>query len=198
MQTTTRDLTAATAEVARAVAAVRDDQLSGPTPCTGTTVAGLLDHLLGLTLAFRLAARKEQVTGAPRASAEALDADWRTRLPAQLEDLAAAWREPSAWEGTAEVAGVTMSGAATGRVALTEVVVHGWDLAVATGRPYRVDPGDAVECLTFQREFAARIPRGQGLFGPEVPVADDAPEFDRLLGFTGRDPAWSPQQQPQP
>ena len=42
MQTTTPDLAPAAAEVARVVAAVRDDQLTGPTPCVGTSVAAML------------------------------------------------------------------------------------------------------------------------------------------------------------
>ncbi|MGZ4651068.1 MAG: TIGR03086 family metal-binding protein [Kineosporiaceae bacterium] len=189
----TFDLGPQAAEVARVVVAVRDEQLTDPTPCVGTSVAGLLDHFVGLTLAFRMAARKEAVTGAPRASAEALPGDWRTRLPAQLDELASAWRGPSAWEGTAEVAGAVLPGSAMGMVALNEVVVHGWDLAVATGQPYRVDLETAQACLDFGREFLAGAPQARGgIYGPEVPVADDAPVFDRLLGFTGRDPGWCP------
>ena len=45
------DLTPATDAVTRVVADIRDDQLEGPTPCDGTTVAGLLDHLDGLAQA---------------------------------------------------------------------------------------------------------------------------------------------------
>ena len=50
------ELAAAAAETARVVAGVRDEQLDDPTPCVGTPVAGLLDHLAVLTTAFRLAA----------------------------------------------------------------------------------------------------------------------------------------------
>ena len=74
METTTLDLTPQTDLVARIVAGVRDDQLGDPTPDDGTSVAGLLDHLVGLTTAFTMAARKEPVTGAPRASADQLAA----------------------------------------------------------------------------------------------------------------------------
>ena len=192
METTTLDLAPAAAELARVVAAVRDEQLTAPTPCPQMPVDALLDHAVGFTVAFKIAARKGTLDQAPQASAEALPSDWRTRLPAQLDELAAAWRDPSAWEGTTTVAGVTLPGSAMGRVALTELVVHGWDIAVATGQPYRVDPDDVAACLDFQREFAAGVPRNGGLFGPEVPVADGAPVLDRLLGFTGRDPNWSP------
>ena len=34
--------------------------------------------------------------------------------------------------------------------------------------------------------------RASGQYGPQVPVADDAPVQDRLIGFIGRDPAWRP------
>ena len=54
----TLDLTPQTTEVARVVAGVRDDQLGDPTPDEGTTVAALLDHLVGLTTAFAMGARK--------------------------------------------------------------------------------------------------------------------------------------------
>lgn len=193
MPSRTIDLTGACSEVAGLVAAVRDDQLADPTPCEGTSVAAMLDHLLGLTLAFRLAARKTPLDGAPRASADGLPADWRGRLPEQLGELAAAWREPAAWTGTTAAGGVTMPGGAAGVVALNEVLVHGWDLAVAIGRPYSPSADDAAVCLAFGAEFALGAPDARnGIYGPVVPVPDDAPVFDRLLGQTGRDPAWRP------
>ena len=55
---TTPDQSAQAAEVARVVAGVRDEQLTGPTPCADMSVAALLDHLDGLTVAFRAAAEK--------------------------------------------------------------------------------------------------------------------------------------------
>ena len=82
------------------VAGVRDDQLTDPTPCAGTSVAALLDHLVGLTLAFREAAEKVPQSGGPRADADNLPPDWRTRLPQQLDGLVAAWQQPSAWDGS--------------------------------------------------------------------------------------------------
>ena len=192
MQRTTLDLGPQTAEVARVVAGVRDDQLTDPTPCTGTSVAAMLDHLVGLTVAFRMAAEKTVPGGGPSADAANLAPDWRTRIPAQLEALAAAWRDPRAWEGTAEAGGVQMPAPAMAAVALDEVLVHGWDLAVATGQSYRSDPASVQACLEFVGDRSDPANEPEGLFGPVVPVPDDAPAFDRLLGRTGRDPGWTP------
>jgi uncharacterized protein (TIGR03086 family) len=187
---TTIDLGPAAAAVSTVVAGVRDDQLGAPTPCRGTPVAGILDHLAGLTLAFRLAAEKAPLDGAPRASADSLPTDWRTRIPAQLDALAAAWRDPAAYEGTTAAGGVEMPGEVAALVALDEVVVHGWDLAVATGQPYAVDDASAEGAMRFVASFGDDRP--PGLFGPPVPVPDDAPALDRLIGATGRDPGWTP------
>jgi uncharacterized protein (TIGR03086 family) len=192
MQTTTPDLAPAAAEVARVVAGVRDDQLTDPTPCTGTSVAAMLDHFVGLTLGMRMAAEKNPMQGAPKADADTLPDDWRTRLPAQLDALVAAWREPGAWDGETEAGGVRMPASAMGVVALNEVLVHGWDLAVATGQAYRADPASTEACLELARQFAAVPEMRDQIYGPVVPVPDGAPAMDRLLGLTGRDPAWAP------
>src|SRR5918998_681743 len=116
MQTTTRDFAPQTAEVARIVASVRDDQLGRPTPCPDMDVAALLDHLVGLTYAFRAAAEKAEGTGGPVPDAANLAPDWRTRLPAQLAALAAAWRAPAAWDGMTTIAGMSMPAADVGLV----------------------------------------------------------------------------------
>ena len=191
METTTFDLAPAAAELRRVVAGVRDEQLGDPTPCGETPVAGLLDHLVGLTAAFARAAGKLP-GGTAQADAANLPGDWRTRLPAQLDELVEAWRAPDAWEGTAEAGGVEMPAPMMAAVALDELVVHGWDLAVATGQEYRGDEESARRSL----EFAASVPDDPearaGLYGPAVPVPDDAPVLDRLLGATGRDPRWRP------
>jgi len=85
-----------------------------------------------------------------------------------------------------------MPASAMGVVALNEVLVHGWDLAVATGQPYRADPASTEACLELARQFAAVPEMRDQIYGPVVPVPDDAPAMDRLLGLTGRDPAWAP------
>jgi uncharacterized protein (TIGR03086 family) len=193
MMSTTFDLAPQAAEVARVVAAVRDDQLGAPTPCAGTSVAALLDHLHGLSVGMRMAAEKTPVDSPPTASADALPTDWRVRIPEELAALVASWQQPSAWEGTTRAGGVVLPAAVMGVVALNEVLVHGWDLAVATGRPYAVDDGSAQRCLDHAVWFAEAVPDGRDqIYGPVVPVPGSAPVLDRLLGLTGRDPGWTP------
>jgi uncharacterized protein (TIGR03086 family) len=190
------DLHPATREVARLLEGVTDDQLSAPSP-SDCDVATLLDHLMGLTLAFTWAAEKStppEASGPPASSGANLDPAWRSVLPDRLDALAVAWSKPSAWEGMTEAGGVTMPGEVTGVVAMDEVVLHGWDLARATGQEFRCDPASAEAVLGFTERSAQpdQASMRTGLFGPVVPVPEDAPVFDRALGFAGRDPAWTP------
>lgn len=192
MQTTTLDLGPQTAEVARIVAGVRDDQLCHPTPCADLNLAAVLHHLVTLTAAFRDAAAKAPQPPAPEPDAAALPGDWRERLPQQLDALAAAWHDPAAWEGRTEIAGMDLPADEVGLIALNEVLVHGWDVAAATGQEYRADPASAQACVDYVAGFATSAPEMRdAIYGPVVLVPDDAPLLDRLLGQTGRDPRWS-------
>lgn len=187
------DLGPAAQQVTTLLAAVRDEQLADPTPCAQYTVGDLLGHMVELTLAFRLAAQKTPLDdgGVPQPSA-ALPPDWRERLPGQLDALAAAWRDPQAWQGETTAGGVTMHAAEMAVVALDELVLHGWDLARATGQPFRCDPVHVGAVLGFTTAVAeAGLEAREGLFGPPVDVPPDAPAFDRALGLAGRDPAWT-------
>jgi uncharacterized protein (TIGR03086 family) len=187
------DLSSATGTVARVVAGVDDGQLGAPTPCEGATVADLLDHVDGLTAAFTSAAEKDLDHGNQPGSADGsrLTPDWRTRIPERLAGLAAAWEAAGAWTGTTRAGGIDMPAEVAGNVAINEVVVHGWDIAVATGQEYSAEPAIVEAAFAFVQPTAAQNPGGTpGLFGPLVPVPDDAPLLARLLGLTGRDPSW--------
>ena len=185
----------AAAEVTRLVEGVTDDQLSLPTPCGDTPVAGLLEHFMGLTHAFTCGARKVQPTentgGLP--DPENLDPDWRSALPRRLQELVDAWSEPSAWEGVTEVGSVSMPAAEMGTVALDELVLHGWDLARGTGQTFTCDQDSVNAVLGFTAAMSQpeHLDSREGLFGPVVEVPQDAPTLDRALGFAGRDPGWT-------
>ena len=189
------DLTPATTAVAQLVRGVRDDQLADRTPCLAYTVADLIDHLGGLSAAFRAAARKERLPGdgTPTVDGSRLEEGFRDRIAADLDALADAWRDPEAYRGMTRAGPVELPAEMAAQVALDEVVVHGWDLARATGQPYEPDDGLVLASLVFAQGFEVPgdVPDG-GPFGPPVPVSEEAPVLDRLAGATGRDPAWTP------
>ena len=195
-ETTRPDLAPAAAAVAAVVTGVRDDQLAGPTPCPDMSVAALLDHLHGLTGAFTVAAEKsaEASGSAPHADADALVAGWRTEIPERLDSLARAWAAPEAWTGMTAAGGLELPGEMAGVIALDEIVLHGWDLAVATGQTFAPDDAavEAVHGFAAAMSAPGQEAGREGLFGPVVDVPEDAPRFDRALGFAGRDPHWTP------
>ncbi len=189
----TLDLCQAARATATVVTGVRDDQLHDPTPCPAYTVADLLDHIGGLSIAFTDAASKTAPKGGHQPSGERsrLEPGWRDRIAASLTELAEAWRSPGAFDGITMAGPVELPAEIAAQVALNEVVVHGWDLARATGQPYAPDAAAVATCLAFASSFEVPADEGQGPFGPPVPVPDDAPALDRLAAATGRRPDWA-------
>ena len=187
------DLMPAATTLGLLVRQVPDDRLGDPTPCPDYTVGDLVEHIGGVALAFTAAAHKALGTDTdspPQPDAVRLPTAWRTRIPADLVAMATAWREPGAWTGMTRAGGVDLPGEVGGLVALDEIVVHGWDLAVATGRPFAVEPVllDAVH--GFVASFDPDPDAAVRLFGPVVEVSADALPLDRVLGLAGRDPGW--------
>ncbi|WP_318212475.1 TIGR03086 family metal-binding protein [Streptomyces sp. SJL17-1] len=194
-ESTAFDLGPQTRIVARLAEGVPDALLAGPTPCPDYPVRTLLGHLTGLAEAFRDAARKDlgpTTNAAPDTAVPSLPADWRERLPRVLDELAEAWRDPSAWTGMTRAGGVDLPGEIAAAVAVDELVIHGWDLARATGQDYTPDETALRASHAFLLETAEDESRGGGIFGAVVPVPDDAPLLDRAVGLSGRDPNWTP------
>lgn len=179
-------------DTAKQLDGVRDDQLDGRTPCEKLSLRELVAHVGGLGVAFAAAGRKDlgELTDTPPGEGGYhLDEDWRTRYPVQLAGLADAWQDAAAWEGMTRIGGADLPGEIAGSVALAEVVIHGWDVARSTGQSYDVDDDVAEAVLAHVASFAAHGPV-EGLFGPAVEIAPDAPTFDRAIALSGRDPRW--------
>jgi uncharacterized protein (TIGR03086 family) len=178
------------------VAGTPDDALGAPTPCSAYSVGDLLDHIAGLTVAFTEAATKTTPAGAsppPEGDAANLDPTWRRSVPPALADLATAWRDPAAYQGMTSAGGIEMPGEVAALVALEELVVHGWDLARATGQPF--DPTtpelDMVEGFLSQFSGPDQADLRGTAYAAPVVVGDDAPRLDRVVALSGRDPSWS-------
>ncbi|WP_249998274.1 TIGR03086 family metal-binding protein [Actinoplanes sp. M2I2] len=79
---------------------------------------------------------------------------------------------------------------AVDRFYTTDVFMHTWDLARATGQDDRLDAGYAALLVTGM-EPMEELMRASGQYGPRVPVPAGADAQTRLLGFIGRDPSWT-------
>ncbi len=76
---------------------------------------------------------------------------------------------------------------------LGEYLIHGWDLARATGQAWDPDEDTIRTAHAFLAGMVTPEYRGPGgMFGPEVDVPADAPALEKLVGFAGRDPKWAP------
>jgi uncharacterized protein (TIGR03086 family) len=71
----------------------------------------------------------------------------------------------------------------------SDVFMHTWDLARATGQDDRLDPDLCTQLLEGMTQMEDLI-RSSGQYGPAVPVPEDAPVQVRMIGFIGRDPYW--------
>ena len=188
------DLAPSADRLAALLPAVDEDRLGGPTPDEGRSVGQLLQHIVGLTAAFRAAAEKDfgpWTDTSPDANGwPELEEGWREVLPERLTALSAAWESPDAWEGMTRAGGIDLPGSIAGLVALGEITFHGWDLARATGQDYQCDEATATALEGFVQAFdAAGTP---GMFGPAVEPPAGAGAFERAVARSGRDPDWSP------
>lgn len=167
------------------VAAVRSDQWGNPSPCAQWTALEVVDHVIemhGVMLGHPIARTEDPLTDFREA---------RSQVQAALESDRA----------TSEVS--TPAGPMTledhvDQVVSDDLVLHGWDLARATGQDETIPATDVERLWASATAVPADLMerfRTPGAFGPgievygaEIPVPPDAPLQDRLLGYVGRDP----------
>jgi uncharacterized protein (TIGR03086 family) len=179
------------ATVAAAVRGGVGADLAGLTPCNDWDLRTLLRHFVGTSGAFVRAGRTKALDpDDPWGSNATLDEQsWADQLAGQVEAMGLAWNRPEAWTGS--IQGARMPAPAIGELGLIEVMLHGWDVARATGQSLRVSEELGAELL---RCLEPTLDQGREfeVYGPEVPVAADAPAFAHALGLSGRDPDWRP------
>ncbi|MFB8001614.1 TIGR03086 family metal-binding protein [Nocardia sp. NPDC056000] len=168
----------------RIVDAIAADQLSAPTPCEKWDVRTELNHLVGGMRIFAA-----ELTGADPGGEH--ESDWLTtdhhaayRTTEALDR--AAWHRPDALSGTVRLGFGPVPGTLAALIHLTEVLVHGMDLAVAIGREDLIEQRAAADLLEILHDNDFDDFRGPGMFGPAVGIAAVAPAHRRLLAFAGR------------
>jgi uncharacterized protein (TIGR03086 family) len=186
-------LEAALATTGTLVAGIAATQWSAPTPCPGWDVGDLVNHLVGGLRIFTA-----QLTGTD-AGGEHED-DWLGDSPtaaytAAATAVLAAWRTPGVMARMLSISLGDVPAPLGAVIELTEVVVHGLDVAVATGQEDRVDAGQSIALHELMLGMGMDSFRVPGVFGPAVPVAPDAPAHRQLLAFLGRQ---LPTARPQP
>ena len=102
-----------------------------------------------------------------------------------------AWADPAVWEKDLDVMGSATPAADVGAMMLAELVLHGWDLAAATGQSYTVSDRAAAAALAAVEANAEMFRQYKG-FAEPVSLPDDAAALDRALALSGRDPDWTP------
>jgi uncharacterized protein (TIGR03086 family) len=181
---------AAAAEVTgQLIDAVSDDQWSLPTPCDDWTVRDLVEHVVGGNVVFTVALHGQPTASGPPAERSG---DLASQYERSVRELVQAFRQPGTLERMVSVPFGSVPGTVALHLRITELLVHGWDLARATGQAV-VFPDDVAEQeLAFSRVALKDVPPGRRPFAPPEPVADDAAAIDRLAAWLGRnvtDPA---------
>jgi len=171
----------------RIVAGIRPEQLSEPTPCKEWDVRTVVAHATGVIARFRSTALRQEAPS--HAGADDLADDFVGAYRAAAESTLAAWARPGALEGTCRLPiGMEVPAPAAAGINTVDALVHGWDLARATGQDTTLDPALATAALEFCRLAITDDIRERGAFGAIVPVPEDASPTDRLVGFLGRQP----------
>ncbi|HSZ41595.1 MAG TPA: TIGR03086 family metal-binding protein [Trebonia sp.] len=185
------EMTAAAEAAARVVDGVDREQFGAPTPCTEWDVQALLNHLI-LWTSYSLERRAQGESVAPELMEKDFAASpaFTTEYRAQLDRALAAWSDPAVWERTLSVMGSDTPAADVAALIIAEMILHGWDLARATGQEYAVAENAAVAALAAIEANAELFRQYKG-FADAVPVPDDAPSLDRALALSGRDPRWT-------
>jgi uncharacterized protein (TIGR03086 family) len=152
------------------------DRLDTPTPCEGWDVRTLLSHVIQTQQFFVGRARGEEPPISPDPPDLVGDDPVGAFARARSDTL-----QTFGEDGVIERTGPSLG------IAFSDMLLHGWDLATATGQDATMPDGLAQAAYDM---IYGRFTEEQraGVFAPEVPVGADASPQDRLLAYTGRDP----------
>jgi uncharacterized protein (TIGR03086 family) len=157
--------------------AVADDQWENPTPCTDWNVRELVDHVIAIQRQI------PEGLGVTVSDGATPQATWN----AVREGALAALRKPGVLEQTmpGRNGEVPVEMALIPR--LSDVLVHTWDLARATGGDETLNP-ETASIVLERLKPNDEVLRSSGTFGPKVDPPPGADAAVELLCFTGRRP----------
>ena len=171
----------------RKVAAVRPDQWSNQSPCEKWNARDVVRHIIEMH-GVMLRPLDRRLSTAPAVENDPLGA-----FRAARADIEAVLGDPdlAKTEDYSPVGRLTVE-QHIDQVISADIVIHGWDLARATGQDDRIDPADIDRLWKLWNGVFTLLGeetlRAQGVCGPAVKVPEDAEPQDRLLGLLGRDP----------
>jgi uncharacterized protein (TIGR03086 family) len=174
------------------VARIDHAALANPTPCSDWDVRELLNHVVAGNLwAVRLVGGETIEAVGTALDGDQLGDDFAAAYRKSAAAAAAAFEAPGALEAPCAVSYGPVPGSVYAGHRFIDVLVHGWDLAVATKQSL-VPPPDLVAALWEVVEPQLAMLQGSGAFGHEDGAAPEFTDpFDRLLHALGRDPgAW--------
>jgi uncharacterized protein (TIGR03086 family) len=168
------------------VAGVSADRWQAATPCAGWDARALVNHLVSGNLWAAELADGGTIEGVgSRLDGDLLGDDPAAAYAQSAASAAAVFRRPGALEAPCAVSYGPVPGSVYAGHRFLDVLVHGWDLAVATGQDQRLDPDLVQECREVIEPQAEAF-RGAGALGPEVSVPADANAQTRFLALLGR------------
>lgn len=168
--------------LAGVVGGITPDQLDDPTPCEKFSVRGVLEHMIGGAAMFTAAYRGEL----PR---EPDTADVLGSFGPTLATLADAMHSPGALDRTIPAPFGEVPGAAFARYVVLDGLLHGWDLAVATGQRYEPPEPLVAEADAYAHDIVDRLRDGETFAAALAPEPSSTP-MERLAAYSGR--RWLP------
>jgi uncharacterized protein (TIGR03086 family) len=169
------------------VAGVAGDQMSEATPCEGWDVRALMNHLVAGNLwAAELGAGATIDEVGTRLDGDLLGDDPLEAYEASATLAAAIFEAPGALEKPCAVSYGPVPGSVYAGHRFIDVLIHGWDLATATGQDTNLDP-ELAEAAYELLLAEADLVRASGMFGQDLAVPDDASLQTRMLAFIGRE-----------
>lgn len=188
----------AAAEAGRVAHGVPAGPPDGPTPCAGWDLRTLLNHwILYTSHGLEHRARRTQLPEELTRRDFAAEPGWPEAYAARLDRAVAAWAAPEAWQGEVDLGFAAMPAEEIAAMVVKELVVHGWDVAVATGQEFRCSAELGRFILEVVEKYAEMYREYDGFAEPvRLDGADGAGEdrgsgatsLDRALALSGRDP----------